>query len=132
MPDWLNEGLASLHEQSRFRDSGEGPWIEGLINWRLKGLQEVAAAGQLGSLRELVENPQFRGHGEGTNYAQARYFCLYMQERGVLEQFYRAFRDHYLDDPRAMRTLGEMFPATDVDELDREFTQWMLSLKPLE
>jgi len=132
MPDWLNEGLASLHEQSRFRDTGDGPWIEGLVNWRLKGLQEVAAAGQLGSLRQLLENPQFRGHGEGTNYAQARYFCLFMQQQGVLAAFYRAFRDRYSDDPRGMRTLAEVFPATDLDELDREFKRWMLSLKPVE
>ncbi len=132
MPEWLNEGLASLHEQSRFRDSGDGPWIEGLVNWRLKGLQEVAAAEQLGSLRELVENPQFRGHGEGTNYAQARYFCLYMQEQGVLEAFYRAFRDRYTDDPRGMRALAEVFPATDLDALNHQFTQWMLDLQATE
>lgn len=129
MPDWLNEGLASLHEQSRFRDSGEGPWLEGLVNWRLKGLQEVAQAGQLGSLRALLENPRFRGHDEGTNYAQARYFCMYMQERGVLTQFYRVFRDRYVDDPRGIRAIAEVFPAMDLDELDRDFTRWMLSLE---
>jgi hypothetical protein len=128
MPDWLNEGLASLHEQSRFRDSGEGPWIEGLVNWRLKGLQEVAQAGQLGSLRELLEKPQFRGHSEGTNYAQARFFCMYMQERGLLDRFYRQFRDRYSDDPRGMRAFAEVFPGTDLEQLDRDFTRWMLEL----
>lgn len=132
MPDWLNEGLASLHEQSRFRDSGDGPWIEGLVNWRLKGLQEVARAGQLGSLQELVEDPQFRGHGEGTNYAQARYFCMYMQERGVLAQFYRAFRDRHADDPRGLTALAEVFPETDLNQLNREFTDWMLKLDAAE
>jgi hypothetical protein len=130
MPDWLNEGLASLHEQSRFRDSGDGPWIEGLVNWRLKGLQEVASAGQLGSIRELVENPQFRGHGEGTNYAQARYFCMYMQEHGVLEKFYRTFRDRYADDPRGLSLLLELFPGKDLEELDRDFKSWVIAIDP--
>ncbi len=132
MPNWLNEGLACLHEQSRFRDSGAGPWIEGLVNWRLSGLQEVARAGQLRSLRDLVENPQFHGHGEGTNYAQARYFCLYMQERGVLESFYRAFRQRYADDPRGMQAFAETFPAMSLDELDRDFRNWMLKLQAVD
>jgi len=61
MPDWLNEGLASLHEQSRFRADDEGPWLEGLVNWRLKGLKDVTEAGQLRSLALLLASPTFRG-----------------------------------------------------------------------
>jgi hypothetical protein len=128
IPDWLNEGLASLHEQSRFRSGKGGPWIEGLPNWRLAGLQEVARSQKLGSLKALVENPQFRGRGEGTNYAQARYFCLYMQRRGVLARFYRAFRDSHADDPRGLAALARVFPGESIDELDRDFQRWVVTL----
>ena len=128
IPDWFNEGLASLHEQSRFRVDDDGPSIEGLVNWRLKGLQEVARAGQLSSLARMLENPYFRGPSEGTNYAQARYFCLYMQERGVLQDFYRSFRRRHADDPRGLQTLAEVFPGVSIEELDRAFQQWVLEL----
>jgi hypothetical protein len=128
MPDWLNEGLASLHEQSRFRADDEGPWIEGLVNWRLRGLQQVTKAGQLRSLAVLLASPTFRGPGEGTNYAQARYFCLYMQERGVLAEFYRAFRRRHADDPRGIKTLAEVFPGVAIEQLDRDFQSWVLAL----
>lgn len=128
MPAWINEGLASLHEQSRFRAGPAGPWIEGLVNWRLAGLQEVARAGQLGSLAEMFENPDFRGRREGTNYAQARYFCLYLQQRGLLARFYRSFRDQYADDPRGLRALAELLPGTPLAELDQDFQQWVLNL----
>src|SRR5262249_40360681 len=111
IPDWLNEGLASLHEQSRFREDPRGPWIEGLVNWRLAGLQEVAKANKLGSLEHLIENREFRGPNEGTNYAQARYFCLYLQQQGVLEEFYKAFRAAQDFDQRGLVTLRETFPG---------------------
>ncbi len=129
-PDWFNEGLASLHEQSRFRSSDDGPWIEGLVNWRLEGLQAVTRAGQLASLSRLMENPYFRGPGEGTNYAQARYFCLYLQQRGLLAEFYRAFRQRHANDPRGQRSLSEAFPNVAIEELDRDFQQWVLQLAP--
>ena len=90
--EWFNEGLASLHEQSCFREGADGPWIEGLVNWRLVGLQKMVRQGRLRSLESLVAGSDFRGPLEGTNYAHARYFCLYMQDRGVLRQFVRAYR----------------------------------------
>ncbi len=132
VPDWLNEGLASLHEQSRFRTSAGGPWIEGLVNWRLAGLQEVARAGRLASLATLIENPRFRGPGEGTNYAQARYFCLYMQQQGVLADFYRAVRRRQEADASGLESLGQVFAGVPTDELDRRFQEWVLALPAAE
>ena len=128
-PAWLNEGLASLHEQSRFRTGADGPWLEGLVNWRLAGLQSVAKSGQLRSLAELFNDPQFRGTGEGTNYAQARYFCLYMQQQGVLEKFYRSFRRHFAEDPRGRKALADAFGNVELGQVDENFQRWVLSLK---
>jgi hypothetical protein len=128
IPDWLNEGLASLHEQSQFRAGPGGAWIEGLPNWRLAGLQQVVRSQKLGSIKELVENPQFRGRGEGTNYAQARYFCLYMQKQGVLAKFYRSFRASHGLDPRGLKALARAFPGVGIEELDRDFQGWVLTL----
>jgi hypothetical protein len=127
-PDWLNEGLASLHEQSRFRDGPGGPWIEGLVNWRLQGLQHVIHDGRLRSLVSLVEERNFRGPLEGTNYAQARYFCLYLQQQRLLEEFYHTFRQNHSRDPRGLATLGETFPLKTWQQLDQDFQRWVLTL----
>ncbi len=101
VPDWFNEGLGSLHEQCRFLPDGSG--IQGLVNWRLPALQTAIRRGDLRPLRELVTAPDFRTRSVGLNYAQARYFCMYLQEKGVLQRFYRQFRDHVQQDPTGGR-----------------------------
>jgi hypothetical protein len=127
-PDWLNEGLASLHEQCRFRTGADGPWIEGLVNWRLKGLQEVIRQGRLRSVSELVADANFRGPLVGTNYAQARYFCLYMQHQGVLEEFFRTVRAAGKSDPRGINSIAKVFGGANWPQLDRDFQRWVVQL----
>lgn len=126
MPDWFNEGLASLHEQCRFRPDGSG--IDGLVNWRLHALKQAVDDGTLRPLAELFSDDDFRGELEGLNYAHARYFCLYMQRRGVLEDFYRTFRDHAADDPTGVQALRRIFPKTSLADLDVTFRRWVLTL----
>lgn len=127
VPAWFNEGLASLHEQCHIRPDETG--IDGLINWRLDGLQKALGAGRLRSLASLIGNDDFRGPQQTTNYAQARYFCLYLQEQGVLEDFYRCFRDSQADDPLGKRTVLELFPNRTWDDLDADFRRWAAGLK---
>lgn len=129
-PDWLNEGLASLHEQCRFRTDRDGLSIEGLVNWRLAPLQSVIRQQRLRPLSELVREPDFRGRLEGTNYAQARYFCLYLQHEGLLETFFRAFRANHRTDPQGTQTLAEVLGAERWRNIDRDFQSWTLSLPP--
>ncbi len=124
-PDWLNEGLASLHEQCRFRTGPNGPWIEGLVNWRLEGLQEVIRQGRLRSLESLVVDPEFRGHLVGANYAQARFFCLYMQDKGVLEQVFEDCRRDPTEDPRGLKAIATAFPDMTWSQLDADFQAWV-------
>ena len=128
MPAWMNEGLASLHEQCQFRRDATGPWIEGLVNWRLEGLQSMVEKRRLRPLADLLADDNFRGPLEGTNYAQARYFCLYMQERGVLVDFVREFRERRGADPRAEESVAAVFPDLTWEELDRDFQSWVTRL----
>jgi hypothetical protein len=129
IPDWFNEGLASLHEQCRFREDQQGPTIEGLENWRLPGLQKAIRAGRLGSLESLLAGNEFRGRQEALNYAQARYFCLYLERQGLLNDYYRRFRNSSADDPRGSRTLATVVPDFSWPSLDREFQDWVLTLE---
>jgi hypothetical protein len=127
VPAWFNEGLASLHEQCHIRPDETG--IDGLVNWRLDGLQKALAAGRLRTLASLIGGNDFRGAQETVNYAQARYFCLYMQERGVLEEFYHRFRKNHEQDPLGVRTVQAVFPDRSFDELDADFRRWAAGLQ---
>lgn len=127
-PDWLNEGLASLHEQCRFRTDARGPWIEGLVNWRLAGLQTVIRQRRLRSLESLIDDADFRSALVGTNYAQARYFCLYLQQRGVLESFVAEVCASHPRDPQGMAAVLRALNGKSWPEIDRDFQHWALAL----
>jgi hypothetical protein len=125
MPDWFSEGLASLCEQCTLA----GGDIRGLVNWRLPALQKAIRDGTLRPLKELVTADDFRGPLEGLNYAQARYFCMYMQERHILRPFYGRFRAGAATDPTGLQFIREVFKGQPVDAIDRDYTRWVLTLR---
>ena len=86
VPDWFNEGLASLYEQCSL-----GPdTITGHENWRLPALQKAIQSGKLRPLSELIADDDFRNNERvGLNYAEARYLMFYLQEKGQLRQLLR-------------------------------------------
>lgn len=127
MPDWLNEGIASLHEQCHIREDESG--IDGLENWRLPILQEAIQKQRLRSLQSLAGDDDFRTTNVGLNYAQARYFVLYLQRQGLLEDFVRRWRRNQKEDPLALDTVLATFPGQSWDEIDAAFQKWALELK---
>src|SRR5258708_19938821 len=108
-PLWLNEGMGSLYEQCGERNGR----IRGLTNWRLAGLQDAINAGKAPSFEKLLamDDNAFYTQDRGTNYAQARYLCYYLQEKGLLQKYYREFTADHASDPTGtktlMRVLGE-------------------------
>jgi hypothetical protein len=132
VPDWFNEGLASLHEQCRFAEDERGPWIEGLVNWRLPHLQKELAADRLPALADFIRGDDFRGEREGVNYAVARYLCLMLQRRGQLEAFYAALRDRIDDDPHGAEALRAAFPGRSWPEIDAEFREFVRTMTPID
>ncbi|MCG3181724.1 MAG: hypothetical protein BIFFINMI_04123 [Phycisphaerae bacterium] len=124
IPNWFNEGLGSLYEQSQF--TGDG--IRGLVNWRLPGLQKALAAERLDPIAKLP-GKSFRTGDVGLNYAQARYLCFYMQEKGLLGRFYTAFRDRRAEDPTGLKFLREVFAPQSLDDVDRDFRRWVKTLR---
>jgi len=124
IPDWFDEGLASLYEQC----SLAGGDIRGLVNWRLPVLQEAIRQRRVPTLEGLVRTAHFRGPGEGVRYAYARYFCLYLQERGLLGRFYRRFRDHHAEDPTGERSLQVVLGNRPLQHVHRDFLAWVQGL----
>jgi hypothetical protein len=135
VPAWFNEGMGSLYEQCEERD-GE---IRGLTNWRLAGLQEAIRKSALGTTKALVSTSteEFYGPRSGSNYAQARYLCYYLQEKGLLVKYYKAFHRAAKEPEGAMRdqtgyeTLRRILgpEGEDMAEFDRRFRAWALTLR---
>jgi hypothetical protein len=126
-PAWFNEGLASLYEQSAERDGK----IVGLTNWRLHGLQKTIRAGELGSFRGLTETDDhgFYRMDRGSNYAQARYLCYWLQEHGKLRAFYRSFITAADQDPTGYDTLVKVVGAEDFEAFEKRWRAWVLTLR---
>jgi uncharacterized SAM-binding protein YcdF (DUF218 family) len=125
-PPWLNEGLGSLYEQCGEEDGH----IHGYVNWRLPGLQRAIKAGEVGSFKQLMAKnlSEFYGDTQGVNYAQARYLCYYLQQKGLLVKFYKQFHANRKTDPTGYETLKSILGETDMHQFQRKWQKFVLDL----
>lgn len=126
MPEWFDEGFASLFEEASFTE--DELMLVGSSNWRLNHLLHAMKNRKLRALEELITGRKVRSEHQAVDYAQARYFCLYLQNRGLLPFFYRRFRLNIDSDPAGLKTLCEVFNTSSLDEIDRDFRQWAIDL----
>ena len=126
-PAWFNEGMGSLYEQCR----EQGGHIAGLTNWRLAGLQKAIRAGNAPSFKKLTSTSTFEFYNldKGTNYAQARYLCYYLQQKGLLVKYYHAFVRNCKDDPTGYETLRKVLGEEDLDAFKKKWETYTLKLK---
>lgn len=127
VPSWFNEGFASLFEQSRYTEEGT---MRGMVNWRLPGLQGALEEGRDVSLKRLMSTTtgEFYGPGSGLNYAIARYLCLYLQEQGLLQRYYHAFRDGHEEGPTGIRFLEEVLDE-ELKGIEKSWKAWVGRLR---
>ena len=126
-PSWLNEGLGSLYEQCGEVDGH----IYGFTNWRLPGLQRAIRAGSVPPFKTLMEMDAstFYNGDKGTNYAQARYLCYYLQEKGLLTKFYRDFHASQQQDPSGYKTLQKILAEPDMKVFQEKWEKFVLGLR---
>jgi hypothetical protein len=130
-PPWFNEGFASLYEQSVERNGH----IWGLTNWRLRGLQQAIKNGEIISFQKLtaLNNAEFYYENGNSmyndNYAQARYLCYYLQEKGLLIKFYCEFTAHAKTDPTGYITLKRVLGENDMERFMKKWETFVLNLK---
>lgn len=126
-PSWFNEGLASLYEQC----GDNNGHIHGYTNWRLTGLQEAIRKDRLPTFEELcgTTTREFYDDAHGTNYAQARYLCYYLQERGLLVKYYHTFRKNADKDPTGYETLKTLLNERDMTAFQERWEDYVLKLK---
>ena len=128
MPEWLDEGLAALHEESDF--SSDGLHLSGRPNWRGHLLGQALRGGKLQPLEGLLRAGGLRASHEAVDYAHARYVCLFLQESGLLRAYYRKLRLACERDPTGVETLLELLGAGSAAEIDREFRDWAAGVVP--
>jgi Papain-like cysteine protease AvrRpt2 len=126
-PAWFNEGLGSLYEQSQSRDEQ----IVGMTNWRLAGLQRAIADDRVPSFGTLCATTtnQFYRSDPGTNYSQARYLCYYLQEQGLLQNFYRDFVANHASDPTGYQTLQQTLGNPDMITFRQDWEAYVMKLE---
>ena len=125
IPDWFNEGMGSLYEQCHI----SGGKIKGAINWRFPILLKHLKKGDCAKLADVIKSKghDFYDKDNGSNYAVARYFCMYMQEQGVLEKFYKEFRSNIKKDPTGTKT-AEKVLGKKIPEIEKDWLQWVKKL----
>ena len=126
-PSWLNEGLGSLYEQC-----GEvAGHIHGYTNWRLPGLQKAISENRVTTFKTLMEmdSGAFYNDDRGVNYAQARYLCYYLQQKGLLVKFYREFVRNQSSDPSGYKTLKRILGERDMTAFQARWEKYVLGLQ---
>ena len=126
-PPWLNEGLGSLYEQC----GDVNGHIHGFTNWRLPGLQQAINAGNVPSFKTLtaMDTNAFYNEDKGVNYAQARYLCYYLQEKGLLVKFYQEFQAQQKEDPTGFGNLQRVLKESDMDAFKKKWEKYVLALR---
>jgi hypothetical protein len=126
-PPWLNEGLGSLFEQSAEKDGH----IVGLTNWRLAGLQKSIGDDDVPTFKFLtgLDANAFYNDDSGTHYAQSRYLLYYMQEKGLLRDFYKAFRAGRAKDPTGYATLVKALGEKDMADFQQRWESYVAKLR---
>ena len=126
-PSWFNEGLASLYEQC----SDNRGRIWGGTNWRLRGLQEAIAENRVPSFKTLCSTTTYEFYEEdpGTNYSQARYLCYYLQEQGLLKEYFHQFRKNAKADPTGYDTLQAVLETNDMAAFKKRWEAYVGGLR---
>lgn len=126
-PSWFNEGLASLYEQCRDKNGN----IYGSTNWRLRGLQIAVKDDRVPSFKTLCSTTtrEFYNEDPGTNYAQGRYLCYYLQEKGLLRKYYHDFVKNAKTDPTGLETLKLTLGVRDMAKFKKEWEVFVSKLR---
>jgi hypothetical protein len=126
-PPWLNEGLGSLFEQSEERDGH----IAGATNWRLQGLQQAIEGKSTVALAKLMSasRAEFQHDNPVLYYAQARYLLYFLQERGLLRNYWEDYSKNRGSDPTGEKTILRVAKAKDLPTFQRTWESAVMTYR---
>jgi hypothetical protein len=124
VPAWFNEGLASLFE----RPSERHGHLIGLPNWRLPELKREIRADKLPTLSKLLHTTSDEFYAASWDaYAQARYLVYYLQEHGMLHDFYTKFLADAKDG--SGQAALEALLGEDLATFEPRWRKWVLAIE---
>ncbi len=137
IPAWLDEGIACLYETSNWKsDTLKG----NVINWRTDLLKEnTRVKNPFPKIKQLVEEnwEGFAVNESATpckvslNYALAKHFAIYLQEKNLLQPVVSAFKERQnvftdtLSNNQSGIQLLEKATGKQIDSLQRDFNHWL-------
>jgi len=126
MPSWFDEGFASLNEKSTFK---EGKLV-GEFSFRIIPLRRAIENNTYTSIEHLMRTNDDELYGKRTSfyYAQSRYLLMYLQENGLLEEFYKTFRDTYTEDETGISQL-ETLLGKPISSINEDCLEYIKSFK---
>ena len=100
--------------------------MRGETNWRLPELQAAIAKKAATPLTALLalNAGEFRSKNESLHYAESRYFCKFLEERGILATVYRSFRDRFAKDPTGRLFVEQAF-GQPLARVEAEWHTWL-------
>lgn len=130
LPDWFNEGLASLYEFTKIQN---GEIIVGYTNWRQPTLQNAVKNQQFIPLKEL-----FTMQSQRTSIAlsEFRFLFLYLNKKNALYSFCKKFLNeifpkYYSDNRELSNKSIELFQQAiglTLPEIETEMKELILSV----
>lgn len=126
---WIQEGLCSLVEDYETRGSGDAATLEPVPSWRTNISLRLLRGGSLTPIKQLVrmDREKFVGTRPLATYAQARTLFLYLWQTGKLKEWYRAYTDHYAEDPTGEKAF-EIVYAKPIAGVERDYRAWLRKL----
>lgn len=125
-PSWFDEGLSSLLEKSTYIDGK----LVGEFSWRIIALRRAIKDDKYTKLGKMMRTDDNELYGKRVSYyyAQARFLLMYLEERGLLEQYYKTFRDTYQTDKTGISQLENLLGKS-LDEIDEDYYTYITSFK---
>lgn len=122
-PLWILEGLGTLVEDFNLTDKGS---LAPAISWRTNTAKRIEKINKLIPLARLsaMTHAQFAGQRPLANYAQARAFFLYLQDRGVLRDWFTDYERSFSDDRSGLASLERSLGRSHA-EIDADFRAWV-------
>ena len=120
---WIDEGIAMLVESCVLADDD----MTFRLDWRLRMTSSAARAKKLPALGDVLRM-DFRTYNSPQNRmlcdAVSRSLLMYLDERGQLVTFYKAYRKGYARDKTGIRYLEEVLQKK-IDAIETDVLQWV-------
>lgn len=126
IPSWFDEGLSSLNEKSVYKDGK----LTGEFSWRIIAIRRAITENRYTGLRKLMESNDDELYGKWTSfyYAQSRYLLMYLQEKGLLENYYKLYKETFETDKTGITQLEKTLGKS-IKEIDEDFYEYLVSFK---